>query len=889
MGEIAAEAVDTCRFVQKQGLGTVHRCVRLKGELTLPSGGRTPAWLCQTAQGVWIAGAEDEVGVAVDLLAAHPASYQERLLGDQLSAGLLRFSVPYGKGREARDAIALGRILRDASHPVYSELPSPAGPWIDETTALERVWMAAQIAPDDPILVWLHTGTPATMEGALAARPRATWRLLITREHARLVALSTLGDVAELPLARVPLEVIEQTGRNEVVCGDAAWQSTLGNGSRFLEVATLTGLSGPDRLREAARLAARPGTEAARALSERLLGGLRDEDDALDALYRATLTARGTAEASADPAAVAAVAQQSVDALRASASDSTALTDWLLGWSPPLELAQAVLAACLRDSDSAEQAAWSLDYHHALRNRIVGESSDRFERTEADIALAEHLLYAGQGEAAARLLEPRLASLPDEDLANVVPPPDAVLTNGEGGQPAHIRVLELLVLARGGPDRADVSALASLARHQPLVRERLEALVEATAGGNLGHRAQRAVDVLDPEGLRAPPIFTGITGRGLPPELVESLRHPVAREDGALSKLQSALAKVEPPDYGVLRRYCERLHERNAPEAIVAVADACVMLGMPAVPAFVSLGERQVGVRSHEQPEPFLLIGGAHLDPSSDLHMREAELRFAVASEVAHLRFQHSRVTSDEVWAGLWDKSATALTATATVLPFLRFLPVDFIGKDRTYRAVRSVVPASWLRAIYKVDDAARLVDAIPGDLGRLGDAGAGAIEAARGAADKVQTAATWVRGSAPVASIPAGPIDLTPEDQRLIAAHRVMQMTADRAGLVLCGDLGAAIRAMFLLQTRLLPELVVAERIGLAEALGRRDGDGRPVLPDLTVRIAALLAFWLSDDYARLRGALGALDHLPIAAAAPAPALEPEEQEAGALQAAEE
>ena len=249
------------------------------------------------------------------------------------------------------------------------------------------------------------------------------------------------------------------------------------------------------------------------------------------------------------------------------------------------------------------------------------------------------------------------------------------------------------------------------------------------------------------------------------------------------------------------------------------------------------------------------------------------------AARSPHLRFQHSRVTSDEVWAGVWDKSATALTATATVLPFLRFLPVDLIGKDRTYRAVQSVVPASWLRAIYKVDDAARLVDAVPGDLGRLGDAGAGAIEAAKGAADKVQTASGWFRPSAPPPTPPAGPVDLTPEDQRLIAAHRVMQMTADRAGLVLCGDLGAAIRAMFLLQTRLLPELVVAERIGLSEALGRRDGDGRPVLPELTVRIAALTAFWLSDDYARLRGALGALDHLPIAEARPAPALEPEER----------
>ena len=573
MGEIAAEAVDTCRFVQKQGHGTVHRCVRLKGPLTLPSGASAQPWLCQTAQGVWIAGSEGDVGVAIDLLAAHPSSYQERLLGDQLAAGLLRFSVPYGRGREARDAIALGRLLRDATHPVYSELPSPSGPWVDECSRLDQVWMAAQIAPDDPILVWLHTGTPATMDGALSASPRAAWRLLITRDRAQLVAISTLGDVAELPLATVPLEVIEQTGRNEVVCGSAAWQTTLGNGARFLDIATLTGLNGEARLREAARVAARPGTTAGHALSERILASLREEEHALDGLYKATLAAR--ASDSKEPAKTAEdlvqIATAAVAALRESADDSTSLTEWLLGWSPPLDLAQAVLGACLREGDSSAQSAWSLDYHHALRNRIVGESSDRFVRTEADIALAEHLLYAGEEEAAARLLEPRLASLPDEDLATVVPPPDAVLTKGEGGQPAHIRVLELLVLARGGPDRADVSALASLARHQPLVKARLEALVEATAGGNLGHRAQRALDMLEPAGLRAPPIFSGITGAGAAaragrvpappshPGRRGAGAHPVRSRKGAAARLRRAPPLLRAPS----RAECAGRHRRR--------------------------------------------------------------------------------------------------------------------------------------------------------------------------------------------------------------------------------------------------------------------------------------------------------------------------------------
>jgi hypothetical protein len=346
----------------------------------------------------------------------------------------------------------------------------------------------------------------------------------------------------------------------------------------------------------------------------------------------------------------------------------------------------------------------------------------------------------------------------------------------------------------------------------------------------------------------------------------------VARSGGALAKVQAALAKVTPPDVGVLRRYCERLTRRVSEDAVAAVADACVMLGMPAVPAFVSAGEHRTGLRSHEEPEPFLLIGIDHLQPDSDLFLSPAELRFAIGVEVAHLRFQHSRITSDEVWAGVWDKGAVALTTTASLLPFLRYLPVDLIGHDRTYRAVRTVVPERWLGTIYGVSDVTRLAATVPKDLGKLGDVAAGTLEVASGAANQITSLTVT---DAP----PSVGADISPDDRRLVAAHRVMQITADRAGLVLCGDLGAAIRAMFLVQGHLRPELPVAERLGLVGALGRTDASGRPLLPDLAVRISALAAFWLSDDYARLRDAIGATDHLAVQPKpTPAPPLEPEE-----------
>ena len=69
------------------------------------------------------------------------------------------------------------------------------------------------------------------------------------------------------------------------------------------------------------------------------------------------------------------------------------------------------------------------------------------------------------------------------------------------------------------------------------------------------------------------------------------------------------------------------------------------------------------------------------------------------------------------------------------------------------------------------------------------------------------------------------------------------------------CPD--AAIRAMFLTRSDLLPELEEADRTGIASRLLRTDAEGRLVHPHLSVRVAALLGFYLSDDYRSLSGQL--------------------------------
>lgn len=370
-------------------------------------------------------------------------------------------------------------------------------------------------------------------------------------------------------------------------------------------------------------------------------------------------------------------------------------------------------------------------------------------------------------------------------------------------EPRALRTRVELLEALDGlePHRRDGLRRELLQLH-PLDERRASAGFERPS---LAERAAQVARLLAPGGLSAP--RSEPLGRVQPlssTELASRLRHPLARDRTVSDRLQSLIAEVDAPDASAIRSHAERMGPGPVEDALVR---ACIALGATGIEAFVSKGTKAYGLRIYEGRPPLLLIGKEHLAGGS-YELGPSELAFAVGAEVAHLVFGHARVSEAELYAGALETGKTTLSLVLTLLPL----------------AERFTRWGSKLATAEKLGEA----------LGKLSLPGRKKAEG-----DQVG-----------------------PSSEELVAAHRLMQLSADRAGLVLSGDLAGAVRAMLLTTPSTRAELRIADELGVGKALERRDAQGALLHPMLALRVAALVAFYVDDDYESLRASL-----VPLAA----------------------
>ena len=237
------------------------------------------------------------------------------------------------------------------------------------------------------------------------------------------------------------------------------------------------------------------------------------------------------------------------------------------------------------------------------------------------------------------------------------------------------------------------------------------------------------------------------------------------------------------------------------------------MLDIAVPPIYISWGERSVGIRSYESPQPFIIIGGDHLKTDSPYHLSVLEIQSILAMELYHIKCKHSRITSNEVWQGFFDKSSATFEGIISLLPFIPKFPQTLLSNLDTFNNIRGVIPKKWMETIYTNDSLQGFF------------------------------------------SQSENKHNMSVDPSSILLAYRTLQYNADRVALLATGSLYHTISSFFIGKKSLNAYRTKLSSEGFhAYCLATLPENEIPLQENITLRTAALISFYLSDEYHNLR-----------------------------------
>ena len=495
---------------------------------------------------------------------------------------------------------------------------------------------------------------------------------------------------------------------------------------------------------------------------------------------------------------------------------------WIDEWQLSVTNQVTILRLLHETAENTEQLSKILPLHTEIRKKFIKFEKDAINQIIFDIAYCKHLIKCEHKEEAKKILNKHLKKLPDETLSDILPPPAIDLTSDASGQILRVSILELLSEAQ--EKQKSVETLLQIAKLQPLSKKRLEDLL-AVAPEELKEKVQTVRNLLEPEVLgTSEESYEKVKFQKIKEaDINQKLKHPATRKGAMFGSIQKWIAKVQIPDYTVIKSYSELLTSKKYPEISAIITDIKVALGLENIETYIARGDKSIGITSFEGTPSFLIIGSNHIDTESPYYLNYSELEYAIGLELAHLYFKHSRITSTDIWRGAMDKGTWVLDAVLSVIPF-----IGTIGS--------ALSKISKLNSVALFLQKTNKLQPITSKSKNIFETTTQAVNLFKNIAKK----------------------DSEQErKQELIAISRILMLTADRAGLLFTGDLKSAIRSIFITSKTYINEFPTVERYGINEFLLKKDNKDLYKHHDLAIRFASLFAFYFSDEYVNLRNTI--------------------------------
>ncbi len=444
---------------------------------------------------------------------------------------------------------------------------------------------------------------------------------------------------------------------------------------------------------------------------------------------------------------------------------------------------------------------------------IAGVANQKKPPQNIEAARLKHLQYlkeTKQFEKAISLYEMTLENLEDDSILELISDTKTNVLNGEDCHPLRIQLLEDLSEIKTGLKEADSKELLELARLQPLVLRRLSDLL-ADKSTNITDQknASEILSVLMAgflESAESKPEISLDEKSFDKSELYERVVPECFKEaESWMDSFTKLIAKADPPDYNLVTKFSEKLTADKFPEAFEVLQELSRQMQLKEVECYIGNGEFSKGIIGIEGKPDFLIIGVDHLNPDSQFYFTRNEMKFSMAIELTHILFEHTKITSKDVWRGAKSKGKDFAGVLLVALPIL-----GTVG--------------SLAGRFFNISRFGKLLSGL--DLfGKVIDKGQTAAEYGGKLSDK------FIKEQ---------------KESEMLATSRLMEISADRVGLLMTNDLRSSINVLLKTNDDFLANKDSIQEKGLHDYLMEQNEKGEFIRQELIIRIKTLCSFYL-------------------------------------------
>ena len=277
--------------------------------------------------------------------------------------------------------------------------------------------------------------------------------------------------------------------------------------------------------------------------------------------------------------------------------------------------------------------------------------------------------------------------MPNPDILSLLSDDTIAIVQGEDVNADHAQFIEGLITAKEKSGLSGLPEKALLLKLQPFLGKRRDAISKEENRSSaidqvlaLFSEPFFGKEITYPKNLDMP-ASTDLYDLVVPPSFNKA--------SGFSSYLSGMIASVDLPDYDKLIEFSEPITAQNYPHVTQIVTGLAEQLSIAVPVCYLGRGAHSGSIIGIEGTPNYMIIGVDNLTESATPYLNDNELRFIVATELAHVLFKHTRITAQDVWVGAREKGTNLAEIALVALPIVGTIG-GLAGKFTDISALRS-------------------------------------------------------------------------------------------------------------------------------------------------------------------------------------------------------